>query len=169
LELSLVVSDVDGCITDGKGKAVNAGLLSKLNGLIDEGAIRIILCSDRVHPYLEAIAQQIGLESSDAPLIVQSGAAVYYPKEDRLESLLKGKQRKVVAEADRRLRIRSKKDPGWHLEAGRDLTVCVVPDPNSISIAELPQVVGEEIGDMAVDIHPSDGGVDIVAKGISKG
>jgi len=165
----LVVSDVDGCITDGKGKAVDAALLAELRTVIREHNIRIILCSGRVHPYLEAVGQQVGLEATDDPLIVQSGAALYFQRQDRLECLLTAEQRAAVDEARRRLQARVSGEQGWHLEAGRDLTVCVVPDPGGISIAELARIAQDELDDLAVDIHPSNGGVDILATGADKG
>jgi hydroxymethylpyrimidine pyrophosphatase-like HAD family hydrolase/dTDP-4-dehydrorhamnose 3,5-epimerase-like enzyme len=165
----LVVSDVDGCITDGKGKAVDAALLSMLRTVIRDHGIRLILCSGRVHPYLEAVAQQIGLETTRDPLIVQSGAAFYYQCEDRMEPLLSDRQREAVTEANRRLKARAKLDSGWHLEAGRDLTACAVPDPGGITIPDLTQIVNEELGDLEIETHPSDGGVDVVAAGVNKG
>lgn len=164
----LLVSDVDGCITDGKGKPVDAGLLAELRRLIRDRQIRLILCSGRVHPYLEAVAQQIGLEATDDPLIVQSGAALYHQRQDTLEPLLTADQRRAVEEASRRLHLRRQQDPGWHLEAGRDLTVCAVPDPDGVSVADLAQIIGEELGDIGVDIHPSNGGVDVIASGVDK-
>lgn len=165
----LLISDVDGCITDGKGRAIDAALLAGLRAVIREHQVRLILCSGRVHPYIEAVAQQLGLEASDDPLIVQSGAALYFQRQDRLECLLTDAQREAVEEARRRLQARCALEEGWHLEAGRDLTVCAVPDEGGLSVAGLAGITQEELDDIPVDIHPSNGGVDVLASGADKG
>jgi mannosyl-3-phosphoglycerate phosphatase len=75
LDLSLVVvSDVDGCLVDGRRYSFDAA--SEALRVLRERDIPLVLCSSKTSGELQALQQRLGLE---CPFICENGGALYVP------------------------------------------------------------------------------------------
>ncbi len=79
----VIFCGIDGCLTKGKGAALDMPRLAEIKGLIRQLADRNIgfcLSTGRPQPYAELIGQILGL---DTPMICENGGVVFDPVSER--------------------------------------------------------------------------------------
>ena len=71
------MADIDGCITPSIGAPFDLEKVAILKRMISDAAAGITFCTGRPKPYAESILQLFG---SDLPVIAESGAIIFNPK-----------------------------------------------------------------------------------------
>lgn len=71
-----VFTDVDGCMSGGKGEAFNLEKFAMLKTLLNKNNVQLYFTSGRSQPYLEALSQAF---DSNLPYFCENGAAIYDP------------------------------------------------------------------------------------------
>jgi len=84
LMFRVILSDIEGCITPGKGYFLDHESISKISKYNMESEKNLnlpplTLITGRPQPYVEALLQMIG---GFTPSICENGAIIYFPKED---------------------------------------------------------------------------------------
>lgn len=95
-----VFADIEGCLAPGKGREWNVGGLARLAAWIaDRPGVRFAIASGRPVPYVEAMAQALGLHRSTTPCVCEGGAVLYVPATDRVEQLAPTLERSELLDA----------------------------------------------------------------------
>ncbi len=170
--IQLIVLDIDGCLTVGKGHRLDIEEFTRVRAWVDAHPdIPIALCTGRSQPYAEALLQLTGSYYRGVPSIVENGCFLYYSHidEDFLvpHPLLQGALERFMSIKTEILRAIS--DSAKH-EPGKE--VCLSLDPKGdMTVKELyehVQKIAAPYGD-ALEITHSAAAVDIMPKGVNKG
>jgi hydroxymethylpyrimidine pyrophosphatase-like HAD family hydrolase len=175
--LRLVLADIDGVITRGEGQVIDIEVLQRL-AAINAAARRdpcipaIALCTGRQAPYVELMAQLVGVF---LPCIFEHGAGLFFPT----TFLYEFDTRLGPDYADRLAKLRAALDgpliqPGRaFVQPGKEATMTLYPlgPLGKASVAELTELVEDVVArvapeyDVARNIH----GVEVRPRGIDKG
>ncbi len=173
-KIKLVVADVEGCLTLGKGKSFDLESLAKIRAFFNEAKKGekppLVLCTGRPQPYAEAIIQNLSAFFPNFPSVIENGCFLYDSVGDVIipNPAIEGKEKKLREIKDfllERLNGRAKLEPGKE--------VCVSLNPlEKIATEELEK----EIRDMLppeyhklIFITHSSSAVDITPRGVDKG
>lgn len=174
-EAKLIVSDIEGCLSPGKGaplEMAQLGLLQDYNRAArDRGLPPLTLCTGRPQPFVEAFAQMLAVT---LPCVCENGALVFDPKADQTyrHPAIGREQLDVLADLRHRLetdimtRIPHRREPGKE--------ICISLNP----IAKLEDYPGKiralyealltEVDATLFNVTHSASAVDITPKGIDK-
>lgn len=171
--IKLIVCDIEGCLTPGKGKPLNLDALAAIKQYNRESKKQaqvppITLCTGRSLPYVEAMMQAI---DGYIPAISENGAGLYYPAEDdyRIHPLITPQTKKQMAEAKNVIHEEIINNFNAKFEWGKDFVISVNP-PSDISIEEFFKIVHDNLKMHNIDLNVthSASAVDITPKGIDK-
>lgn len=177
--IKLIISDIEGCITPGKGYSLNHDAITKLfkyNQKAEKNSIfpPLTLITGRPQPYVEAMLQTIG---GFMPSICENGAIIYFPKEDFIKINPEIKKdainviTKIKSELIEELVLKNKAK----IEPGKEICISLNPlEPNVkryyLKLEELFNEVTAIISgkEKFVNITYSKSAVDITPSGIDK-
>lgn len=174
-KISLIVCDIEGCISPGKGRPLGFTPLTQIemhNQRAQKGdAIPLILCSGRPQPFIEAFAQMLGV---NWPCICENGAFLYDLDTDRSirhpditkEHIQDLKVLKNLLEFEVQPKIPHKVEPGK--EICISLNPIAEPKNYSAKIKKLFEQVSHYVDSELFFITHSASAVDITPKGIDK-
>jgi len=171
--IKLIVCDIEGCLTPGKGKALNLDALTAVRQYNRESKNQkhvppITLCTGRSLPYVEAMMQAI---EGYIPAISENGAGLYYPAEDdyRLHPLITQQTKKQMAEAKNVIQEEIINNFKARFEWGKDFVISINPPPD-ILIENFFKIVQDTMKKHHIDLNitHSASAIDITPKGIDK-
>jgi hypothetical protein len=171
--IKLIVCDIEGCLTPGKGKALNLDALTAVRQYNRESKNQkhvppITLCTGRSLPYVEAMMQAI---EGYIPAISENGAGLYYPAEDdyRLHPLITQQTKKQMAEAKNVIQEEIINNFKARFEWGKDFVISINPPPD-ILIEIFFKIVQDTMKKHHIDLNitHSASAIDITPKGIDK-
>ena len=172
-DIQLVILDIDGCLTVGKGHRLDVEEFTHVREWVDAHPdIPIVLCTGRSQPYAEVLLQLTGSYYHGMPSIVENGCFLYYSHidEDFLvpNPVMKGALDHLATVKTAILKAVS--DIAKH-EPGKEVCLSLNPTQKDMSIEELyerVQKVAEPYSDI-VDITHSASAVDVTPEGVNKG
>lgn len=85
-EISLILLDIDGCLLPGRADELDYRSFTDIREYctgLGPGEARVVLCTGRPQPYTAAIITVLGAIWPGTPSVVESGAYLYYPAENR--------------------------------------------------------------------------------------
>lgn len=161
----LVGSDIDGCITNGKGEYTNINTLSLVQKSIKKNNLSLFLCTGRSAPYVEAMSQILNISQW---CICENGAYLYHPMEDeiRYNPLITNSTTKSLDDLKNLLNSKEYAQI-CRSEVGKE--ICISLNPMKGSIEELYAKLIEVIDTSLLYINHSTTAVDITPKGVDKG
>ena len=171
--IKLIVCDIEGCLTPGKGKSLNLNALAAVRQYNRESKNQkhvppITLCTGRSLPYVEAMMQAI---EGYIPAISENGAGLYYPAEDdyRLHPLITQQTKKQMAEAKNVIHEDIINNFKARFEWGKDFVISINPPPD-ILIENFFKIVQDTMKKHHIDLNitHSASAIDITPKGIDK-
>ncbi len=171
--IKLIVCDIEGCLTPGKGRPLNLYALAAIRQYNRESKKQtqvppITLCTGRSLPYVEAMMQAI---EGYIPAISENGAGLYYPAEDeyQLHPLITPQTKKQMAEAKNIIHEYIINNSKAKFEWGKDFVISINPPPN-ILIQDFFKFVQETLRKYHIDLNVthSASAIDITPKGIDK-
>lgn len=174
--IKLVVSDIDGCISSGKGDALNLNALEIIQNFNDESKNKrcippITLCSGRSVPYVEVMMQAI---KAYYPAIIENGVGIYFPRtgECRVHPLISSKIseiQEVIIQAKQLIFNEIIRDSTARFEWGKEFSISINP-PSNMKSETLFDNVRKTLSDFdnTLTISHSASAVDITPKGIDK-
>ena len=163
--MDVVVFDIDGCITSGKGCVTSSLLLAALSDEVLRKEKIYTLCTGRSAPYVEAIAQVIGI---DQWCVCENGAYLYHPKTDEViyNPLIKSEALAALLLLNQLFRQEQYRNV-CKIELGKE--VCISLNPLNISVEALFEMVAKESDPNLLYVNHSASAVDITPKGVDKG
>jgi len=173
--ISLIISDIEGCISPDKGEPLALDALAQIqahNILAQSGkAIPLTLCSGRPQPFIEAFAQMLAVKW---PCICENGAFLYDPVSDRLlrhpditdEHIYNLKELKLLLEKEVQLKVPHRIEPGK--EICISLNPLAEPKDYGTHIRKLFEQVSQYVNPELFFITHSASAVDSTPKGIDK-
>lgn len=161
-----ILLDIDGCITDGKGKPVDLIALQALKEAIAHSAYETGLCTGRSALYVEVMAQMLNLSGW---CICENGAYLYHTDSEEIV------YHPAIIQADlaRLATIRQKLTTEHEflniakLELGKE--VCISMNPLSMSMTELYEYLRTHLNLDGLHITHSTTAVDITPNNVNKG
>lgn len=171
--IKLIVCDIEGCLTPGKGKPLNLHALGAIREYNRESKKQkqvppITLCTGRSLPYVEAMMQAI---EGYIPAISENGAGLYYPMDDeyKLHPLITPQTIKQMAEAKNIIHEYIINNSKAKFEYGKDFVISINPPPD-ILIEHFFEIVRDTLNRYNIDLNitHSASAVDITPKGIDK-
>jgi len=174
-KISLIVCDIEGCISPGKGRPLDLAPLAQIekhNQLAQKGeAIPLVLCSGRPQAFIEAFAQMLAVT---LPCICENGAFLYDMGKDKFirhphitnEHIQNLKKLKNLLECEVQSKVPHKIEPGK--EICLSLNPITEPKYYSPKIKELFEQVSRYVDPDLFFITHSASAVDITPKGIDK-
>ncbi len=171
--IKLIVCDIEGCLTPGKGKPLNLDALAAIRQYNIESKKRkqvppITLCTGRSLPYVEAMMQAI---DGYIPAICENGAGLYDPETDdyQLHPLLTPQTRKQLVEAKKIIHEYLVNNTKGKLEWGKDCVISVNP-PSDISIENFFRIILDILRKHNIDLNVthSASAIDITPMDIDK-
>ena len=179
LMFKLIISDIEGCITPGKGYFLNHDSINKIfkyNQKTEKNSIfpPVTVITGRPQPYVEALLQIIG---GSMPSICENGAIIYFPKNDFIKINPEIKKNtidvltKVKSELIQELVLKKKAK----MEMGKE--ICISLNPNEANPKKYPQKLRELYNEVIniisnnkrfVNITCSKSAIDITPYGIDK-
>lgn len=171
--IKLIVCDIEGCLTPGKGKPLNLKALAAIRKYNRESKKQkqvppITLCTGRSLPYVEAMMQAI---DGYIPAISENGAGLYDPAEDdyRLHPLITPQTKKQMMEAKNIIHEEIINNFKAKFEWGKDFVISINPPPQ-IVIDNFFKIVQDTLKRHHIDLNitHSASAVDITPKGIDK-
>lgn len=158
-----VAIDIDGCITQGKGKLVNAEALLALSHAVNNSFWQLHLCSGRSAPYVEAVAQVTGIADW---AICENGAYIYHPLTDEIHynPAITDTTRAALSHLSQQLSQEPYRSIS-RLELGKAL--CISLNPIGMNITELLIRLKQNIDTDYLYINHSTTAVDITPKGVN--
>ncbi|MEN6487288.1 MAG: HAD-IIB family hydrolase [Smithella sp.] len=172
----MIVCDIDGCLTPGKGKSLNLGALAAVRHFNCESKIQknvppITLCSGRSLSYVEAMMHAI---DGYLPAISENGAVLYYPIEDdyRLNPLITPQIPQIKKQMAFVKNVIHKEiiDPfKARFECGKEFVISINPPPD-VLIENFFKIVQDCLIEQRIDMNitHSAGAIDITPPGIDK-
>lgn len=171
--IKLIVCDIEGCLTPGKGRPLNLDALTAIRQYNHESKKQkqvptITLCTGRSQPYVEVMMQAI---EGYIPAICENGAGLYYPKEDDYQPhpLITPRSKKQIAEAKNIIYDQVINKYNAKFEWGKDLVISVNPPPN-ILMENFFKIIQDTLRRHSIDLNitHSASAVDITPKDIDK-
>jgi HAD superfamily hydrolase (TIGR01484 family) len=173
-QLTLVVIDVDGCLTPGEAGDWNWGALQaihKLNLQARQGLATpaVTLCTGRQESYVEVLMQAIG---GYLPCIYENGAGLYFPDSYRFAEhpAITVTVREALMAAKRTLYTQLISPGLAYFQPGKEVSLTLYPLPG-MTVDRLRQLAAQALAsfDGVLSVHASVSCVDITPTGIDKG
>lgn len=173
--ISIIISDIEGCISPNKGQPLALDALAKIqehNKLAQSGnAIPLTLCSGRPQPFIEAFAQMLAVKWS---CVCENGALLYDPSTDCMlrhpditdEHIRNLKELKLVLEKEIQDKAPHRIEPGK--EICISLNPFAEPEDYHRHVKDLFEKVSLYVNQELFFITHSASAVDITPKGINK-
>jgi HAD superfamily hydrolase (TIGR01484 family) len=173
-DITLVVIDVDGCLTPGEAGDWNWDALQaiyKMNSQARQGLgiPAVTLCTGRQEPYVEVLMQAIG---GYLPCIYENGAGLYFPDSYRFV------EHPAITAAAREALMAAKKtlytqliSPGLgYFQPGKEVSLTLYPLPGT-TVECLHQLAAQALAPFAdiLIVQASVSCVDVTPAGIDKG
>jgi len=171
--IKLIVCDIEGCLTPGKGKPLNLEALSTIRDYNykskkEKDVPPITLCTGRSLPYVEAMMQAI---DGYIPAISENGAGLYDPAKDDyyINPLITPETKKQMAEAKNIIFEYIINNFNAKFEWGKDFVISINP-PQNILINDFFKIVQDILERHRIDVNitHSASAIDITPKGIDK-
>jgi len=173
--IKLIVSDIEGCLSPGKGFPLDLAALAKIqfhNRKAQEGdQIPLTLCTGRPQPFVEAFCQMLSVH---LPCVCENGALLYDFREDTIvrHPNITERHLKALQEFEKLLERKVKQKYPHRREPGKEICISLNPDAPLESYADQIQSLYEHIKpyvdqDLFTITH-STSAVDITPKGIDK-
>ena len=160
-----VFVDVDGCITPGKGKAMNLAAMLALRDEMAKSVYEVVLCTGRSASYAEAMAQMLDLRGW---AICENGGYLYHPVQERLmyHPRLTQHTLGLIDQIKRRIQT----DMRWNSRAQIevDKAVALTLLANDGDAETLAGDLREWLHDSEINVIVRDQAVDILPQAISK-
>lgn len=157
--------DIDGCITNGKGKFTDAKIVSLIHKEIEKNSLSFFFTTGRSAPYVEALAQFLNINQW---CICENGAYLYNPMTDKVLYNPLIKQDTLIALKDLEKLLSSKPYTDICVaELGK--SICISLNPKAGTIEDLYKVLLSKIDQDLLYINHSTTAVDITPKGVDKG
>lgn len=171
----LVVSDIEGCISAGKGLPLDLGSLRELQEhnrrARTQAPLPLTLCTGRSQPFVEAFCQMLAVFM---PCVCENGALLYDPAQDMsfCNPMITERHMEGQRELMRTLERETSKDYPHRREPGKEICISLNPDTSKEHYAEEIPRLFEQIKKL-VDPHlftvtHSASAVDITPSGIDK-
>jgi len=178
-KVDAIVCDIDGCLSRGKGSALDLPPLLWLRDYDDQvdrdGGVPISLCTGRPLAYVEAFTQMLAVRR---PCICENGAIIYDPVQDRfhhhpaITPTVRGK----IAALRRTILTEQVSTIAFVEEAGKEVCISLGPvrpeDGSPLGrdiIVDLFEDIRRVVDDSVFFVTHSTTAVDITPKGIDKG
>lgn len=171
--IRLIVCDIEGCLTPGKGKSLNLDALATIRQFNRESRKQkiippITLCTGRSLPYVEAMMQAI---DGYIPAISENGAGLYNPINDDyyINPLITPETIKQMAEAKNIIQEHIINNFKAKFEWGKDFVISINP-PHNLLINDFFKIVQDTLERHSIDVNitHSASAIDITPKGIDK-
>jgi HAD superfamily hydrolase (TIGR01484 family) len=173
--VKLIVSDIEGCLSSGKGLPLDLAALTKIqvhNRKAQEGdRIPLTLCTGRPQPFVEAFCQMLSVH---LPCVCENGALLYDFREDTIvrHPNITERHLKALQELEDLLDSKVKQEYPYRREPGKEICISLNPDAPVESYADQVKSLYEHIEpyvdqDLFTVTH-STSAVDITPKGIDK-
>lgn len=174
-KIQLIVSDIEGCISPGKGFPLDLVALVEIqshnrNAQKGEG-IPLTLCTGRPQPFVEAFCQMLAVY---LPCVCENGAFLYDVKKDRIlrHPGVTEQHMKALQELGRLLEVTVKPKYPHHREPGKEICISLNPDAPLENYADKIKLLYEHIKPYVdpylFTVTHSTSAVDITPKGIDK-
>ncbi len=169
--MNKILLDIDGCITDGKGKAVDLTALQSLkthiHQLNDTKNITTGLCTGRSALYVEAVAQMLDIQSW---CICENGVYLYHTVTEEVifHPNVTLDSRKHLQDIKQILTTDSKFTDICKIELGKEICISLNPI-GDMAIKELFESVKSNLDLTDLYIAHSTTAVDITPQNINKG
>lgn len=171
----LIISDIEGCISAGKGLILDLGtlqIIQKYNQSADNRTnIPLTLCTGRSQPFAEAFCQMLGIVM---PCVCENGAFIYDPVRDVSIRNPAITARHIAAQKEfvRVLESGLAKDYPHRREPGKEICISLNPDVSkehyTEEIPRLYEQVKNFIDPALFAVTHSASAVDITPAGIDK-
>ena len=171
----LIVSDIEGCLSPGKGRSLQLDALSRIqshNVRASEGdAIPLTLCTGRSQPFVEAFCQAL---ATSVPAVCENGAYLYDYPNDRIirHPDIPLNYERALADLRGLLSTLSSTIP-HQLEPCKEVSLSINPPGNvadsESAVVELFHRIAPSIDTDILSITHSASAVDITPAGINKG
>jgi len=157
--------DIDGCITEGKGKFTDISAICELQKYIEKNNLYVFLSTGRSSSYVESIAQLLHINKW---CICENGAYLYQPMNDEilLHPLITDKTLKALNDFKQLLEKNEYKRI-CKIETGK--SICISLNPIMETIEDLYLKLSNIIDNDLLYINHSTTAVDITPKGVDKG
>jgi len=174
-EIQLIVSDIEGCLSPGKGVPLEMSQLARLQSYNLAAAEQcrppMTLCTGRPQPFVEAFAQMLAVFM---PCVCENGALIYNPKTDETHIHPSINPEQIGALSDLRKllenevmqRIPHRREPGKEICISLNPVAC--PEDYPARIRVLYEALLPEVDVALFNITHSASAVDITPKGIDK-
>lgn len=161
-----IVLDIDGCITNGKGKVIDLIALQTLKQNIQQSKYPTALCTGRSALYVEAIAQMLDIKNW---CICENGAYLYHTVTEKVKyhPNVMPESRKQLQQIKNLLTTDKKFTQICTIELGKE--ICISLNPIRMSIEELFVYLKNELNLEGLYITHSTTAVDITPANINKG
>ena len=157
--------DVDGCLTAGKFARFNLAAMQRLEQLVREQGLEVVLCTGRSLSYLEALAQVLRLgryaigDHGAVLYDLERDEAFFHPKFDRAD---RDKLRQLRYDLERLGQENGK----WKLSHGKEASVSLVGQ--GCDALMMHEILQKEFDCEGFDLHASGRVLDLVSTGINK-
>lgn len=171
--IKLIVCDIEGCLTPGKGKPLNLDALAAIRQYNRESKKQkqvppITLCTGRSLPYVEAMMQAI---EGYIPAICENGAGLYDPVDGdyQLHPLITPQTKKQMTGAKSIIYEDIINNFKAKIEWGKDFVISINPPPTMV-IEAFFEIVQDTLKRHDIDMYitHSASAIDITPKGINK-
>lgn len=175
LPIRLIVSDIEGCISAGKGLILDLDTLQIIQeynqSANNRTNIPLALCTGRSQPFAEAFCQMLGIVM---PCVCENGAFIYDPVRDVSIRNPAITARHIAAQKEFVGTLESKiaKEHPYRREPGKEICISLNPDVSKEHYAEeiprLYEQVKSVIDSTLFTVTHSASAVDITPAGIDK-
>ncbi len=174
--ISLVVSDIEGCLSDGKGIQLDLATLNKIQNFNICSKCSnhppLTLCSGRSQPFVEAFSQILAVTN---PCICENGAILYDPISDQsvIHPAISEVHYQNIKELRRLLEKDIKREIPHKIEPGKEICISINPEGSPEQYENQVIILYEKLS-LYVDhtyfeITHSASAVDITPRDINKG
>lgn len=182
--VGLIVADIDGCLSRGKRWPFDLrslGILRRYTETaISLGMPPLTLCTGRPQPYVEAMAQILGVHKT---CICENGALLYNPVEDvtLVNPAIDDEIKRDIQEIRAILSDKSRLNTNIQFEPGKEICISINPvqvvseqplstaTPTADAVAELCETIRGIVDVSRFTVTHSASAVDITPLGIDKG
>ncbi|HVT10956.1 MAG TPA: HAD family hydrolase [Fimbriimonadaceae bacterium] len=156
---TLLITDNEGCLTPGKGRAFDLeGLQALARALAANPEIKLTIATGRPASYVEALLQATGC-MIDEPVICEGGAVLYFPSTDRTELL--------GEPADGPALMAELNGVAYRLEPGKQCCVSFYPEGNATTAEIARRLIEAGFGEKYT-LLSSAAAVDVTPRGVDK-
>ena len=174
-EISLIVSDIEGCLSPGKNLPLDLFSLAQIQSCNSKArknhSILLTLCTGRSQPFVEAFCQMLSVYS---PCVCENGAFLYNMYSDTLlrHPLITDNHIRSLKELRQYLETEVRPKYPHRQEPGKEICISLNPigsvDTYSERIEELYEQICPHIDQGMFNINHSASAVDITPCGIDK-